>query len=157
MAQEIERKFLVEGDGWRKAVIGEHRLVQGYLAHNERSAIRVRIKDQKALLTIKSAVSGITRAEFEYEIPMADAEVLLHQLARQPLIDKTRYLVRVGDHTWELDLFRGDNEGLVMAEIELESADESFEIPNWAGREVSDDRRYYNANLAEHPFKAWGK
>ncbi len=156
MGQEIERKFLVEGEDWKGRVKGEQRMVQGYLAHNERVAIRVRIKDEQALLTIKSAVSGISRAEFEYAVPLADARVLLDDLARQPVIEKTRYLLPAGKHTWELDVFHGANAGLVMAEIELDSEDEAFEMPAWAGREVSDDKRYYNANLAETPYREWG-
>jgi adenylate cyclase len=155
MATEIERKFLVTGDSWRDAVESEARLMQGYLANNANVTVRVRIKGDKAMLTIKGATLGVTRAEYEYAIPMDDAETMLKELAAGPVVDKTRHLVRVDDHVWELDVFHGDNDGLVMAEIELGSEDEAFRLPDWAGQEVSDDSRYYNVNLARNPYKHW--
>jgi adenylate cyclase len=155
MPTEIERKFLVVGDSWRDTVESETRVMQGYLANNASVTVRVRIKGGKALLTIKGATRGISRAEYEYEIPMDDAETMLRELSTGPVVDKTRYLVRVGDHVWELDVFHGDNDGLVMAEVELGSEDEDFAVPDWAGDEVSDDSRYYNVNLARNPYKHW--
>jgi len=155
MATEIERKFIVEKDTWRDAVASETRVSQGYLANNSNVTVRVRLKGQKALLTIKGATRGISRAEYEYPIPMDDAKTMLNELATGPVVDKTRYEVRVGEHVWELDVFHGDNDGLIMAEIELGSEDEAFEMPDWAGTEVSDDARYYNVNLARNPYKHW--
>ncbi len=155
MGIEIERKFLVEGDGWRDQVIDEKRLKQGYLCTQENATIRVRIGGGRAVLNIKSATVGIRRAEFEYEIPLAEGEEILRAVARQPVIDKIRYRVRHGDHVWDLDVFEGENRGLVLAEIELASEDEPFELPEWAGEEVSGDPRYYNANLIRHPYREW--
>lgn len=155
MATEIERKFLVVGDAWRAGVESQARLVQGYLVADGRITVRVRIAGDAAVLTIKGRSTGISRAEYEYAIPPADAEALLADLAVAPLIDKTRYRVRHGAQVWDLDVFAGDNAGLVLAEIELAREDEPFEVPDWAGAEVSDDRRYYNASLARHPFTRW--
>ena len=155
MAIEIERKFLVVGDGWRDQVEDETRLVQGYLTEDARTTVRVRIRGETAWLTLKGATQGISRLEFEYPIPVADAETLLRELAVSPLIEKTRYRVRHGGHLWELDVFAGANAGLVLAELELERVDEVFERPDWLGAEVSDDPRYFNANLARHPYGAW--
>jgi adenylate cyclase len=155
MATEIERKFLVVDDSWRDAVESQTHLMQGYLANSDRATVRVRIKGEQAVLTIKGATRGISRREYEYSIPKEDAQTLLDELADGPVIDKTRYLVRAGGHLWELDVFHGENAGLVMAEIELESEDASFRIPNWAGQEVSDDPRYYNANLVRNPYSRW--
>ncbi len=155
MGVEIERKFLVKNELWRKHVIAESKLVQGYLARGENATVRVRTAGNSANVNIKGATAGIRRTEFEYEIPLADAEEMLQQLALQPYIEKTRFRVRCGDHIWDLDLFAGENSGLVLAEIELESEQELFEMPPWAGDEVSDDSRYYNANLAQQPFSRW--
>lgn len=155
MATEIERKFLVTGDSWRGAVESQQHVMQGYLANGENATVRVRVKGDAAYLTIKGMMTGISRAEYEYQIPVADAQAMLKDLAVSPAIDKTRYLVRCGAHVWELDVFAGDNAGLVMAELELASEDESFQLPEWAGEEVSDDLRYYNVNLSLHPYKRW--
>jgi adenylate cyclase len=155
MATEIERKFLVTGDSWRGAVESQQHVMQGYLANGENATVRVRVKGDAAYLTIKGMMTGISRAEYEYQIPVADAQAMLKDLAVSPAIDKTRYLVRCGAHVWELDVFAGDNAGLVMAELELASEDESFQLPEWAGEEVSDDLRYYNVNLSRHPYKRW--
>ena len=153
MAKEIERKFLVAGDGWRNQQGRRYR--QAYLSTDKERTVRVRVVDDSAWLTIKGLTRGVTRAEFEYPIPLADAETLLEDLCLQPVIDKTRYLVPVGQHTWEVDEFHGVNEGLIVAEIELASEDEAFEKPDWLGEEVSGDPRYFNANLIAHPFSQW--
>ena len=155
MALEIERKFLVINDKWRDYVLSESVLKQGYIANQENATVRIRVANGKAHLNIKSATTGITRAEYEYEIPVSDAEKMLQEIAQQPFIDKTRYKVRCGAHIWDLDLFAGENSGLVMAEIELTSEDESFELPEWAGAEVSGDPRYYNSCLVKKPFSTW--
>ncbi len=156
MGVEIERKYLVVGDAWRAQVVSSTRIVQGYLARGE-VTVRARIRGDRAYLTIKGRSQGIARSEFEYEIPVPDAEAMLTELAEGPVVEKTRHLIDVGGHTWELDVFAGANEGLVMAEIELSDADEQFDLPQWAGEEVSDDPRYYNVNLAREPFSQWGR
>lgn len=156
MAHEIERKFLLKSDAWRARVSRSERMTQGYLQRGEDTAIRVRITGQRAHLNIKKSLdSGVHRLEFEYPIPLADAEQLLQQVALPPLIDKTRHLVTVGSHTWEIDEFHGDNAGLIVAEIELDHADEAFDRPDWLGDEVSTDRRYYNSSLSERPYNSW--
>ena len=155
MAAEIERKFLVTNDRWRDRVISKERLKQGYLANQGRSSIRVRLGRSQAYLNIKQAVIGVQRAEFEYPVPVDDAKYMLAELVEGPLIDKTRYKVREGERIWELDVFYGDNQGLVVAEIELAAPDEPFELPDWAGEEVSADPRYYNHNLIANPYSRW--
>jgi adenylate cyclase len=155
MAVEIERKFLVAGKSWRSAVESQTRVLQGYLASDAKVTVRVRVTGGAAYLTIKGATSGISRSEYEYRIPVEDAQAMLRDLALYPPIDKMRYRVRFGDHLWDLDLFGGENEGLVMAEVELRSEDEIFEVPEWAGEEVTGDPRYYNAELARRPYKRW--
>lgn len=148
MAREIERKFLVGGEGWRPRVTSEARIRQAYLALTERAAIRVRIVDEvRAFLTIKSAEAGIARGEFEYPIPPEDAEALL-QLRSGLLIEKRRHIVPVGMSRWEVDVFEGAHAGLVLAEIELPDEAASFDRPDWLGAEVTGDRRYSNARLA---------
>lgn len=155
MPVEIERKYLVKNDKWRESVESEARIVQGFLANNANTTVRVRIKGDSAFLTIKGMTRGVSRAEYEYPIPVADAEAMLSDMPISPVIDKVRHLVRCGQHLWELDVFHGDNEGLVLAELELGSEDEDFELPEWAGEEVSSDPRYYNVNLARNPYKHW--
>lgn len=155
MATEIERKFLVCNEGWREQVLSETHLMQGYLASTPALTVRVRLDGGQGRLTIKGATRGISRSEYEYSIPAEDAQAMLRELAETAIIDKIRHRVRCGDHIWEVDLFAGDNAGLVLAEIELGAENESFERPAWLGAEVSDDPRYYNANLARHPFKDW--
>ena len=155
MGTEIERKFLLRSDAWRDEVKDSVRLVQGYLARGDRSAIRVRIKGDVAHLNIKQALDGINRLEYEYEIPIEDAREILDQVALKPLIDKTRYHIVRGNHLWEIDEFYGDNAGLIVAEIELGQADEAFDKPDWLGQEVSLDQRYYNSNLSELPYTQW--
>ncbi len=153
MATEIERKFLVEGNDWRQAVESERHIVQGYLAHNQTATVRVRVAGEQAWLTIKGMVQGPSRSEYEYPIPVDDALGMLQELALMPPIEKVRHRVRCGDHVWDLDVFGGENEGLVMAEVELSTEDEPFEMPPWAGREVTGDGRYYNVNLARVPYR----
>ncbi|MCW8890656.1 MAG: CYTH domain-containing protein [Sedimenticola sp.] len=155
MAKEIERKFLVINDKWKENIISESVLKQGYVANQKNATVRVRIAKGVPHLNIKSATTGITRAEYEYEIPLTDAEQILDEIAEQPFIDKTRYKVRCGAHIWDLDLFAGANKGLIMAEIELEDESERFERPDWAGEEVSGDARYYNSCLVKKPFSTW--
>lgn len=155
MATEIERKFLLLSDAWREEVAEQKPMRQGYLSREENSAIRVRISGDHAQLNVKSTRDGISRLEFEYSIPLSDAEEILDRIAHRPLIEKTRHLVRRGNHTWEIDEFYGDNAGLIVAEIELQSADEAFDRPDWLGEEVSTDPRYYNSNLSKVPYSQW--
>ena len=152
MPLEIERKFLVKGDEW-KTDNGMH-IVQGYLNNDRERTVRVRISGAKAFLTIKGVSTGATRAEFEYEIPVVDAEQLL-RLCEGPLIEKTRHEVAFAGMTWEVDEFQGANEGLVVAEIELETAGQTFVQPPWVGPEVTADARYFNSSLAVRPYKSW--
>lgn len=155
MGVEIERKFLVRNDSWRASVQSEFSITQGYLASDARVTVRVRVKGDSAYLTIKGPTSGFGRSEYEYPIPLEDAQSMLGELAVSALVEKTRYRVRCGAHVWDLDVFAGENAGLVMAEVELEAEDEAFEQPEWAGQEVTGDSRYYNASLARHPFTHW--
>ncbi|MCB1829386.1 MAG: CYTH domain-containing protein [Chromatiaceae bacterium] len=155
MGLEIERKYLVINDLWKNNVIAESHLQQGYLANQKNASIRIRTGNGKAHLNIKSTTVGIRRLEYEYEIPIADAREMLREIALQPYIEKTRYIVRNGGHDWELDVFAGENRGLIVAELELDSEDEPFELPVWAGEEVSGDVKYYNVNLINHPYSRW--
>lgn len=155
MATEIERKFLLRDENWRDIANSGTRFRQGYLIGAERASVRVRIEGEQANLNIKSATLGIHRQEFEYPIPLDEAEELLDTLCEQPQIIKTRYLVPYGEHTWEIDVFDGDNAGLVVAEVELAAENEAFERPSWIGEEVSGDTRYYNVCLVKHPYKDW--
>lgn len=155
MASEIERKFLVTSDAWKQEVKRQAHYRQGYLCPVDTSSVRVRVADEAAWLNVKSATLGIERLEYEYSIPLGDANEMLDRLCKRPLIEKTRYWVEYADHTWEIDVFEGDNEGLVVAEIELDRPDETFELPSWAGAEVSHDPRYYNVCLVDHPYKEW--
>lgn len=155
MATEIERKFLVCGD-FSREVSSAQRIVQGYICSQPGRTVRIRIRGEEGFLTIKgpSDDKGLSRYEFEQEIPLADAEKLL-ALCEPGAIDKVRHLVPYGGHLWEVDVFHGANEGLVMAEIELTSEDEAFDKPEWLGEEVSGDRRYYNSMLTKHPYSEW--
>lgn len=155
MAIEIERKFLVRNDEWRRDAGPGVRFRQGYLAGGGKASVRIRIEGDRANLNIKGATPGVRRAEYEYEIPVADAEEMLSNLCEGGLIEKTRYEVKSGAHLWEIDLFEGANAGLVVAEIELSDEEEPFERPGWVGEEVSEDIRYYNVYLAGHPFSSW--
>jgi CYTH domain-containing protein len=150
---EIERKFLLRNDLWKKNAIGIH-YAQGYLNKAGENTFRIRIAGEKAFLTIKSKSEGISRQEFEYEIPPEDARELL-KLSRTPIIEKIRYKIEYAGKCWEVDEFLGKNKGLYVAEIELDSEDEAFEKPEWIGEEVSGDKRYYNSHLARKPFSEW--
>lgn len=153
MAQEIERKYLVIGDEWRALGRGK-RFRQGYLSTVKERTVRVRMVGDQAWLTVKGLTVGASRLEFEYEIPPEDAAQLL-DLCEQPIIEKTRYVVPMGSLRWEIDDFEGANAGLVVAEVELEHPDQRIERPPWIGEEVTEDPRYYNANLIAYPFSAW--
>lgn len=155
MATEIERKFLLLNEDWRNTVDSDVYIVQGYLATNELSSTRIRIQGDKANINIKSATLGITRTEFEYDIPVIDAQSMIDDLCIKPVIEKTRFIVKHVHHIWEIDVFSGENEGLVVAEVELSSSDEAFEKPSWIGEEVSNDTRYYNVCLVDNPYKTW--
>jgi adenylate cyclase len=155
MGVEIERKFLVGSDAWRGAVASSTRLRQGYLANTARASVRVRRAGDSAWLSVKSMTAALTREEYEYAIPAADAEAMLDRLCEGPQIDKVRHLVTVGGHQWEIDEFLGDNAGLVVAELELDAEDEPFVRPGWLGAEVTHEARYYNFRLAEHPYARW--
>jgi len=155
MGTEIERKFLVINDNWRSSVTKSSHYTQGYFATNDKCSIRIRISDDKAELNIKSATLGISRSEYNYTIPLADAEEMLNKLCIRPLIEKTRFHVEYENHLWEIDEFTGDNEGLVVAEIELDTTETEFTKPAWVGDEVSNDVRYYNVCLVEKPFTTW--
>jgi adenylate cyclase len=152
---EIERKFLLRSDDWRQHVRASMRLRQGYLNYEKRCSVRVRIAGEQAWLNLKGTTVGAQRLEFEYAIPLTDADRMLASLTCKPLIEKTRHLVDVGRHTFEIDEFAGDNQGLIVAEIELNDPDEPFEKPDWLGAEVTEDPRYYNTCLAAHPYKNW--
>lgn len=153
---EIERKFLVTSDSYKKEAFSKKRITQGYLSSNPERTVRVRIKENKAYLTIKgsSNESGMSRFEWEKEIPVGEAKNLL-LLCEKGVIDKTRFEVKVGHHIYEVDEFYGENEGLEMAEIELQSETEYFETPSWLGKEVTNDERYYNSYLSKNPYKNW--
>lgn len=154
MGQEIERKFLISGDGWRKhAGKGAH-CIQGYLHNEPGRTMRVRIKGHKAYLTIKGETHGAARPEYEYPIPLADARELL-RLCPRPWIEKARFVIPCGALRWEIDEFARENRGLVVAEIELRRENQRFERPPWIGREVTSDPRYANAALSKHPFRTW--
>ena len=154
MALEIERKYLVDLEKLGTLENGT-RIKQGYLSTNKEAVVRVRVKNDKAYLTIKGSNIGVTRLEFEYEIPLDEANEMLDKLCQKPVIDKTRYLINHENHIWELDIFYGENEGLVVVEVELSSEDETIILPSWVKEEVTTDSRYYNSNLMKHPFKDW--
>ena len=154
MALEIERKYLIDLEKISPLENGI-RIKQGYLSTDKNAVVRVRAKNDKAYLTIKGSNSGIARLEFEYEIPLDEANEMLEKLCQKPVIDKTRYLINHENHTWEVDVFYGDNEGLVVAEVELSSEDEHINLPIWIKEEVSHDDRYFNSNLMKLPFKDW--
>lgn len=155
MAVEIERKFLLASDEWRHAAKSGVQLAQGYLSSDPSCSIRVRVAGDQAWLNIKGATVEISRPEFEFAIPLVEGQTILETLARRPFIEKTRYEIPVGQHVFEVDEFHGDNAGLVVAEVELASTDEVFERPDWLGIEVSDDARYLNAALVNHPYCDW--
>jgi adenylate cyclase len=154
MAQEIERKFLIANDAWRNGASGVH-YRQGYLSTEPTRTVRVRLAGSRGYLTIKGKSSGAARLEYEYEIPAADASELLDLLCQRPLIEKVRYKIAFAGMTWEVDEFEGENAGLLIAEVELQSEDQRVELPPWVGDEVTGDRRYYNASLIARPFSSW--
>ena len=155
MAIEIERKFLLANDDWRVLVSKSINYRQGYLNSDEYSSVRIRVSDDTAKINIKSATIGAQRHEYEYDIPAHDAHELLDTLCHKPLVEKIRHLVVIKQHTWEIDEFAGENQGLCVAEIELSQADEAFDKPDWLGKEVTEDVRYYNNQLATRPFQTW--
>lgn len=155
MGVEIERKFLVNDPSWRQSASSGMSFRQGYLCLDPERTVRVRCEGTQGKLTIKGKSRGISRLEFEYDIPFADAEVMLRALCLGSVIEKTRYQVTFKSHTWEIDVFAGDNTGLVVAELELQHEDEPFATPPWLGEEVSDNPRYLNANLAVTPYQRW--
>jgi adenylate cyclase len=151
---EIERKFLVRGERWK--TLGEGVLLrQGYLSSQPDRTVRVRIEGGSAMLTIKGRTVGATRSEWEYPIPLEDANDFLDELCEKPVIEKFRYRIHHDGMLWEVDEFLGDNAGLVVAEIELETEDQVFSRPAWVGEEVTHEARYFNANLLRHPYKTW--
>ncbi len=155
--QEIERKFLVVGEGYKTEAYNSTPIMQGYISRSPGRTVRVRIRGDKGYLTIKGggSASGMSRLEWEKEIPVEEALQLM-RLCEPGIIDKTRHLVKAGDHVFEVDEFHGDNAGLVVAEVELGSEDEEFERPAWLGEEVTGDRRYYNSSLTKCPYCEWG-
>lgn len=156
MGIEIERKFLVIGDAWRANARGVF-YCQGYLSTAKERTVRVRIAGNSGFLTIKGESTGAARAEYEYEVPVADAREMLEHLCEKPLIEKTRYTVEFAGRTWEIDEFAGSNEGLIVAEIELSGEHVRVELPSWVGREVTGDPRYYNSSLVRNPWRSWGR
>ena len=154
MAMEIERKFLVKGDAWRALARGTT-YRQGYLNSAKERTVRIRTADAQAFITIKGMTVGATRSEYEYEIPFGDAKEMLETLAEKPLIEKTRHKIPVGNLTWEIDEFLGENAGLIVAEVELKSEAQILDKPVWVGDEVTNDPRYFNANLVKKPFTRW--
>lgn len=153
MALEIERKFLIN----KELIIFENgiNIKQGYIQTSNNTVVRVRVKGSKAFLTIKGENKGSTRLEFEYEIPLDEANEMLEKLCSKPIIDKTRYEIKHANHLWEVDVFYGDNEGLIIAEVELSSEDEKVILPSWIKKEVTSDTRYYNNQLIHNPYKLW--
>jgi adenylate cyclase len=155
MALEIEHKFLLRDERWRDQVERSLRMRQGYLVSDATRSVRVRVAGDQGYLNIKSGTLGIARREYEYRIPLDEAEELLDTLCEKPLLEKTRHFIHYGDHLWEVDEFSGDNAGLIVAEVELGAVDEAFARPDWIGEEVSHDLRYYNSQLVRHPYKDW--
>lgn len=155
MTIEIERKFLVKDDSWKSLASGKS-YRQGYILTQDKvTTIRVRTMGNQAYLTIKSKTQGMSRHEFEYPIPLADAQIILDSLCHRPLIEKTRYKIPVGNLVWEVDEFKGENQGLILAEVELQVETQAIEFPNWVGEEVTHDPKYYNVNLAKTPYQSW--
>jgi len=154
MGKEIERKFLLNGDDWRARGKGK-RYGQGYLNSAKERTVRVRTVGDKGYLTVKGIAAGATRTEYEYEIPVADAAAMLTDLCQQPIIEKDRYKIIVSGSVWEVDEFLGENLGLIVAEIELESEEQAFEKPVWVGEEVTGDPKYFNSNLVLTPYTKW--
>ena len=156
MAIEIERKFRVTGSGWRAAVRTSTLLRHGYLANTARASVRVRVAGEQAWLSVKAMTPGRARAEYEFPIPCSDAQEML-QLCEGPLVEKRRHIVVHGGDEWEVDEFLGENAGLVVAELELNSEQQRFSHPDWLGAEVTDDERYYNFRLSQQPYSRWSE
>ncbi|MBU1106076.1 MAG: CYTH domain-containing protein [Candidatus Riflebacteria bacterium] len=154
MGKEIERKYLVKSTEWKKLAKGTS-YRQGYLSTVKERTVRVRTIDAKGFLTIKGITIGASRAEYEYEIPAADADAMLSNLCEKPLIEKNRYKINYAGLVWEVDEFFGDNDGLIVAEVELTSEDQKIELPTWVGEQVTSDPRYFNSNLTKNPYKNW--
>ena len=154
MGTEIERKFLITDDSWRLLAEGSQ-YRQGYLNSVKERIVRVRTIDDKGFLTIKGITTGAGRVEYEYEIPYAEATAMLEDLCEKPLIEKKRYKITTGGLTWEVDEFFGENQGLIVVEVELESEDQQFEKPEWVGEEVTGDPKYFNSNLIQNPYLKW--
>lgn len=154
MATEIERKYLVVDDSWRSRAVGTV-FRQGYLSTIKERTVRVRVAGDHGYLTIKGITVGAVRSEFEYEIPRADADQMLDELCEQPLIEKTRYEIETDGMIWEIDAFTGVNDGLLVAEVELDDEAQEIVLPRWVGEEVTHDPRYFNSNLIAHPFSEW--
>ena len=154
MGKEIEKKVLITNDDWRKDASGKP-YCQGYLNSEKGRTVRIRTINERGILTIKGPNADGVRLEYEYDIPLADAKEMLERLCHKPLIEKTRYKIDFAGFIWEVDEFKGDNEGLLFAEIELEESSQEFTKPPWIGKEVTDDARYYNANLVTNPFSKW--
>jgi adenylate cyclase len=156
MANEIERKFLVRPRNWSE--LGPGLVIrQGYLSTDNERTVRVRTYGDRGYITIKGITTGISRKEYEYEIPRADADELLDRMCHRPLVEKTRFRIPFGGHTFEVDEFTGDNRGLTVAEVELKGPGETVDLPDWIDREVSGDPRYFNSNLVLHPYSSWEK
>lgn len=155
MPIEIERKFLLLNNNWREQVKTSYRIRQGYMGEIDKASVRIRVQGDRANINIKSAGLSMRRMEYEYEIPLDEAEEMLDQLCKQPQIDKTRFIVEQGKFKWEIDEFYGDNEGLLVAEIELDDENEAFDKPEWLGKEVTEEAGYYNVNLIKNPYKMW--
>ena len=154
MGKEIERKFLVKGDTWRAQAHGK-RYRQGYLSTVKERTVRARVAGEQGFLTIKGITVGAARAEYEYQIPLADANEILDRLCERPIVEKTRYCIPQDDIVWEIDEFEGDNRGLIVAEVELKDEHQSYPKPDWLGEEVTGDPRYFNSNLVAKPFTTW--
>jgi CYTH domain-containing protein len=154
MAIEIERKFLVINDGWKSAAAGVI-CRQGYIPATDDFSVRIRTADDKAFIAVKQRRTGIARAEYEYAIPLSDAAEMLASLERGGIVEKVRYEVPFEGLTWEVDVFGGDNKGLIVAEVELTSEEQPIVLPGWVGQEVTDDPRYLNVNLSKYPYSLW--
>ncbi|MCH5327564.1 MAG: CYTH domain-containing protein [Coprobacter sp.] len=154
MSKEIERKYTVKTTGYRNGALRKY-YKQGYLSTDKERTVRVRVTESEGFITVKGKNSGIVRDEYEYPIPASEAHELIENLCFQPVIEKYRYICPVGDVVWEIDEFLGENEGLVLAEVELPDEDFPLELPEWVGEEVTGDARYYNSNLVTHPYRKW--
>jgi CYTH domain-containing protein len=154
MGTEIERKFLVKDDTFKQLAKGT-KYRQGYLSSTKERVVRVRTIDDKGYMTVKGITTGATRVEYEYEIPVQDADAMLDELCEKPIIEKNRYKIQNKNLVWEIDEFFGENQGLIVAEVELESEDQPYEKPGWIGAEVTGDPKYFNSNLIQNPYKNW--